>query len=290
MILINNKDFNALSSETNLRLNEFGFATTPGAIAKLFADILNRNISGFYEALGLNHVQAFVTTATGDFLSAIGVLLNCTRYTNESDDDFRKRITHQVLSLSMANETAIRLAALQADGVEDVILKRYSHGPGSFTVFPLVGSAFDIQTVLSDVEAAVLSVSSYGEKITIKAPTMKYIKLNVNLVFSINVTDVEKQNTAVTVREEIISYINSLPAGSPFIVNELTQRIMNENSSITIDSTGKTATYTYAKDNIINYSCTDFKINNQTCLLINQGARWDEKFAVSPDTNAIIVT
>jgi uncharacterized phage protein gp47/JayE len=283
MILISNKDFNSLSETTVTRLTEAGFTTTPGGIAKLFADILNQNISDFYETLTINHMQAFVTTATGEFLDAVGVLLNCTRKTDETDEDYRNRVTHQVLSLSMANETAIRLVVLQVDGVEDVILKRYSHGPGSFTVVPLINSSYDVATVLEAVEAAVLKVCSYGEKVIVKAPTIKYVKMTVSLVFSINTTDVEKQNTAVAVRENIIDYINSLSAGAPFLVNELTQRIMNQAASIT------SGTYDYSKDNIINYSCADFKINNQTCLLINQGARWDEKFAVSPDTNAITV-
>ena len=283
MILISNKDFSSLSETTMERLNAAGFTTTPGGIAKLFADILNKNISDFYDTLTINHMQAFITTATGEFLDAIGVLLNCVRKTDETDEDYRNRITHQVLSLSMANETAIRLTVLQVDGVEDVILKRYSHGPGSFTVVPLINVSYEVAAVLKAVEEAVLKVCSYGEKVVVKAPTIKYVKMTVSLIFSINTTDVERQNTAVAVRENIISYINSLSAGSPFLVNELTQRIMNMESSITGQS------YDYSKDKIINYSCADFKINNQTCLLINQGARWDEKFAVSPDTNAITV-
>ena len=42
-------------------------------------------------------------------------------------------------------------------------------------------------------------------------------------------------------------------------------------------------------DNIINYSCNGFKINNENVLFINQGSRWDERFAISPDENAITV-
>lgn len=287
MILINNKDFETLCNDTSKKLSENGFATTPGAIAKLFADILNKNISDFYGSLGLNHVQAFVTTAKGDFLDAIGVLLNCSRKNNENDEDYRSRITHQCLSLAMANETSIRLAVLSVPGVDDVILKRYSHGPGSFTIIPLINSSYNSNTIKSLVNDAVASVCSYGEKITIKLPSLKYIKLIISLAYSTNVTDVEKQNVAVNVREEIIKYINSLTTGETFIINELTQRIMNVQGN---SASGSNSTkYDYKKDEIINYSCTSFKINNQISLLINQGARWDEKFAVSPDADAIVV-
>lgn len=270
MILINNKSYTEICEQTYADFVANGFSTTPGAIAKLFADIINKNISGFYEALSLNHVQAFVTTATGDFLVAIGTLLNCSKVIGETDDDYRKRITHQCLSLAMANETSIRLAVLSVRGVEDVVLRRYSHGPGSFTVVPIVNTSNP--TVMADIEAILSDVASYGEKITIKLPMAKLVKVVISLIYSVSTTDVGKQNIAVKVREKIITYLNSLKTEQTLIINELTQRIME------------------VDDNIINYSCNDFKINNQNCLYINQGARWDERFAVSPDTDAIIVT
>lgn len=269
MILINNKDFNSLQEQTITKMQENGFSVTPGAIAKLFADILNKNISDFYEVLTLNHIQSFVTTSTGKFLDAIGILLNCTRLTGEVDSDFRKRITHQCLTLANANETAIRLAALSVNGVEDVAMRRYSHGPGSFTVVPIIAN--NDTTVLTSVKEAILKVSSYGEKITIKMPDYKLTKISISLIYSTNTSDVEKQNIAVSVREEIIKYINSLKTGESLIINELTQRIMQ------------------VDDNIINYSCGSFKINNENTLFINQGSRWDERFAISPDENAITV-
>lgn len=270
MILINNKSYSELCKQVYDDFVENGFSTTPGSIAKLFADIINKNISGFYETLTTNHMQAFVTTATGDFLDAIGILLNCIRKTDETDENYKKRITSQCLTLARANETAIRLAVLSVKGVDDVVLKRYSHGPGSFTVVPIINN--DNPSVLADIEAILLEdTASYGEKFTIKLPTAKLVKMVTNLIYSVSTTEVKKQNIAVKVREEIITYVNSLKTGQTLIINELTQRIMQ------------------VDDDIVNYSCTDFKINNQNCLYINQGARWDERFAVSPDTDAIIV-
>jgi hypothetical protein len=168
------------------------------------------------------------------------------------------------------DETSIRLAVLSVAGVKDVVLRRYSHGPGSFTVVPIVNSSNP--SVMSDIEDVLNDAASYGEKITIKLPTAKLVKIVISLIYSVSTTDVEKQNIAVKVREEIIKYINSLKTEQTLIINELAERIMD------------------VDDNIVDYSCNDFKINNQNCLYINQGARWDERFAVSPDTNAIIVT
>lgn len=270
MILINNKDFKSIQNQTYKLMSQEGFSTTPGSIAKLFADIINKNISDFYEALTINHMQSFVTTAKGKFLDAIGILLNCTRLTNETDIDFRARITHQCLSLANANETSIRLAILSIIGVEDVNMKRYSHGPGSFTIVPIITN--NDTSVLSKVKETVKKVSSYGEKTIVKLPDYKLIKISISLIYATNTTSIEKQNIAVTVREEIMKYINSLKIGETFIINELTQRIMQ------VDK------------NIINYSCNTLKINNVNTLFINQGSRWEERFAISPDENAIIVT
>lgn len=271
MNLINNKSFPELCEATIKKMKEEGFSVTPGAIAKLFADILNKNIANFYETLTINHIQSFVTTASGEFLEAIGILLNCIRITNENDDDYRKRIVSQVKVMAKANETAIRFAILQVEGVEDVVLKRYSHGPGSFTVVPVINNKYNTTKVIQAIRTNVLDECSYGEKVTVKLPLTKKIKMSVSLINSINTTDVKKQNIAVQVREAIIKYVNSLKVGETLIINELTQRIME------ID------------ENIINYSCNSFKINNKLCLYINQGARWDERFVISPDSDAITV-
>lgn len=270
MMLINEKDFKTLCNETDKLLNESGFSTTPGSIAKLFTDIINKNISNFYDTLTVNHMQSFVTTASGVYLDSIGTMLNCYRKEDEKDDDFRKRICHQTLSLSKANETAIRLAILSVENIEDVVLKKYSHGPGSLTIVPICK---DITiNKISEVEEAISDVVSCGEKVIIKSPSYKYIKININLSISLSTDDVQKQNIKTEVRQAILKYINSLRIGEPIMINELTQRIMQ------------------VDDRIINYSCDSFSINNKKCLFINQGCRWDEKFLISPDLNSVTVS
>lgn len=267
MVLINNKTFKELCEESDVRLNELGFSTTPGAFTKLFSDIINKHISDFYETLTINHMQSFVTTATGYYLDNIGIMLNCTRNANEEDDDYRKRICHQTLSLTKANETSIRLAVLNCDGVDDVVLKKYSHGPGSLTIVPVTKDV-SINNI-SAVEEAIQDVVSCGEKVIVKAPTFNYVKFNISLSLSLSIDDIVKQSIRNEVRQAIINYINSLKVGEVLIINELTQRIME------------------VDERIINYSCDSFSINNKKCLFINQSCRWDEKFIISPDLNSV---
>ena len=137
MIVLNTKTFDELKEEATSDLQTVGFNTSPGAIAKLFMNIVNQNISNLYDTLTVNHIRAFVTTADGAALDAIGVLVQCFRLKDETDDNFRYRIVNQCLTLATSNETAIRLTALTVEGVNDVILKPYSMGAGSFTVIVL---------------------------------------------------------------------------------------------------------------------------------------------------------
>ena len=267
MVLIHNKEFENIAKEVEKELNSVGFSTTPGSIAKLFADIINKNIAEFYEVLSVNHVQAFLTTATGQFLDSIGILLNCTRRVNEDDETFRRRISNQVLSLSKANETSIRLAVLSIEGVKDMVVRKYTLGPGSYTVIPVCEN--DDITLLSEVETIVKSTCSLGERVEVKKPKRKKVKLDIGLHYSIDVNDTEKQILSNLVRKEITNYINSLRISEPFIINELTERIMKVDSRI------------------LDYSCNKFSINNQVCLFINQGAMWDEQFKVSEDLESI---
>ena len=137
MIVLNTKTFDELKEEATSDLQAVGFNTSPGAIAKLFMNIVNQNIANLYDTLTVNHIRAFVTTADGAALDAIGVLVQCFRLKDETDDNFRYRIVNQCLTLATSNETAIRLTALTVEGVNDVILKPYSMGAGSFTVIVL---------------------------------------------------------------------------------------------------------------------------------------------------------
>lgn len=270
MILIHNKSFEQLSEQTDKALSELGFDVTAGSIAKLFSDIINKNTSDFYERLTTEHALAFLTTSSGQYLDMIGLLLDCKRLSDESDADYKKRISYQTRILAKANEVSIRLAVLSIDGIEDVKIKRYSHGPGSFTIVP-IGNIESKQKLNSLVEEVAAMEASCGERVIVKSPDFKYVKLDISLVVAPGVDDTIKQEIIVSVKDNIEEYIGSINLGDTLIINRLTEVIMG------------------TSQHIINYACNNFAINNQQCMFINQGSRWDEKFAISPDKESIIV-
>lgn len=271
MILMLNKTFEDLRLKAEAELVKIGFSIAPGAIAKLLLNIINAEIAGFYESLTVNHVQAFLSTATGDFLDAIGYLLNCRRLADEKDDDFRYRISKQILFTASANETAIRLAALSVPGIQDVVLKKFSYGSGSFTVLIITDKPVADASLVEAVRMNVDKVAGFGVKFDVTNPDLDVVKMKIQLSIKDSVSDGVAQDIRYLVRDRLKDYLTSRHIGEPLIINEITQRIMEVNSDI------------------VSYTCTDFRINNQLTVYVNQTCRWNERYMLSADPDAIII-
>lgn len=271
MIVLNTKDYEELSQEGIQELNNIGFNSSPGSIAKLFLNIINKSIADLYNTLTVNHLRAFVTTADNDALDAIGSLLQCFRETNESDDNYRYRITQQCLTLATSNYTAVRLTALTTEGVEDVVLQPYSMGAGSFTVIVLGNTEITDDSVLEAVRVRLLDVHGYGIRYNVVSPTLNYIKLTHILSFADNVSDADKQDIRYEVQQEVIDYLANLKIGETFNIDKMTQIIMN------------------VSPYIIQEQNKNFYINNEIALYTNQTSRWFERFTVSNDVDNVVI-
>jgi uncharacterized phage protein gp47/JayE len=271
MIVLNTKTFEELSAEGISALNSIGFNSSPGSIAKLFLNIVNSNIADLYTTLSVNHLRAFVTTADNDALDAIGSLLQCYRLKNESDDNYRYRITNQCLTLATSNYTAVRLTALTTDDVEDVVLQEYSMGAGSFTVIVITNSDVTPQEVLERVDARLKDVHGYGIRYNVVSPTLNYIKLTQQLYFTDNVSDIEKQDIRYSVQQVIMDYLANLKIGEMFNIDKMTQLIMNVSPYITQEQN------------------RSFYINNEKALYTNQTSKWFERFTLSNDVDNVVV-
>ena len=271
MIVLNTKTFEELKEEATSDLQAVGFSTSPGSIAKLFMNIVNKNIANLYNTLTVNHLRAFVTTSDGDALDAIGKLLQCTRLSNESDDNYRYRITQQCLTLATSNETAIRLTALTVDDVEDIILKPYSMGAGSFTVIVLSNEDVTSKDILESVKTKLLKVHGYGIRYNVVSPTLTYISIKQRLYLNENLSDIEKQEIKYEVQLKLSEYLNSLTIGEDIIIDKITQIIMN------------------VSPDIIQESNMGFWINGEKALYVNQSCRWFERFILSRETDNVVI-
>lgn len=271
MIVLNTKTFEELKNEATSDLQAIGFSASPGSIAKLFMNIVNKNIANLYNTLTINHIRAFVTTADGIALDNIGLLLQCFRMNNESDDNYRARIVKQCLVLATSNETAIRLTALTVDGVNDVILKPYSMGAGTFTVIVLSDDAITSDSILEAVRVKLLDVHGYGIKYNVVTPTLNYISIKQKLYIKENLSDIEKQEIKYNVQLALIEYLSKLGIGEDFLVDKVTQVIMN------------------CSPYILQESNLDFEINGEKSIYTNQSCRWFERFIVSNETDNVVI-
>ena len=271
MKVLNTKTFDELQEESLKELTAIGFSDSPGSIARLFLSIINKNIATLYKTLTVNHLRAFLSTSDGAALNAIGLLLQCKRTDNESDDDYRYRISKQCLTLATSNETAIQLAALCTDGVYDVKMKKYAMGAGTFTVIIIPDLTVDISTTLAVVTANVEKTVGYGIRFKVVTPTHTYVKFKFKLYLKDNVSDADAQTIRYDVQTAVSDYISKLDVGEDILIDKLTQVIMN------------------VSDSIISHQVLEFYINNAKALYVNQSCRWFERFALSSEIDNIIV-
>ena len=270
MIVLNTKTFDELTKESISDLEAIGFSTEPGSIAKLFMNIVNKNIANLYNTLTINHLRAFVTTSDGNALDNIGILLQCKRLKNESDDNYRYRITQQCLTLATSNETAIRLTALLVEGVRDIIVKPYSMGAGSFSVI-VITDELQSDEIIENVKKALQDVHGYGIRYNVITPTLTYVSIKHRLYINENLSDIEKQEIRYKVQEELSNYFNNLLIGAAIILDKITQIIMN------------------VSPEIIQEANIELKINGQKALYVNQSCRWFERFILAKEDDAIII-
>lgn len=270
-MLQNIKTYEQITQETEERLLELNINNNPGGIARLFLNIVNREIADLYETLSLNHANAFLSTATNSALDAIGTMLNCHRGLDESDDDYRDRISKQCLSLATANQTAIRLATLSVDGVVDVVLKPYVYGAGSFSLLVLIDAYNAAEDIMQRVRDAVEPIIGYGIKYEIIQPILKPVSLSLKLILKETVDTIQAQDIKYEVREAVRSYLLTRTIAEEITIAELTQRVMDVNQGIS------------------SFICEDMKINGVRVSFINQACGWNERFTTSSDPEAIII-
>ena len=270
-MLILNKDLKTIQNKTEKYFEEVGINITPGSIAKLFSSIINSEISEFYQTLTTYHMQCFVTTATGTYLEAIGKLLNCNRKESENDDDYRYRIINQILVGASANKTAITLAALSVNGVDNVVLVPFTKGAGSFDLYVVNSEGELSEDTINDVRNEVSKVVGYGINFNISEPIYKNVSLKIKLMFKNSLKYIDKDEIAQKVVINIYNYINNLDIGKEIVINQLSNIIMNSDSEIA------------------NFICEEFKINNTKCMFTNQYLKANEKFIIDSNYNSIIV-
>lgn len=269
MIVLEDVTFEKISSRCRDRLLAEGINAYPGSIAKLITDIISEEIAEIYTILSNDMVMRFISTAEGEYLDSIGILLNCTRKDLETDESYRSRMSNQTLSLEKANDTAIRMAVLARDDVDDVILQRWSHGPGTFSVLIIPNSnSVSEEDTITGVSELLESVAAYGIKYHVTTPYRREIKCRVKIHMS-EQTESEKMDTFLFIADAMKRKVNSLKAGEEFISSQLTKAILDVSKDI-------------SKAQFL-----EFRIDGKLCNYQDYNCRWNERFVISQEPEAI---
>lgn len=149
----------------------------------------------------------------------------------ETDTEFRFRISQFVRSSQGANEAAVRLAVLSAPGVADMIRMPYAYGPGSFkiTVIP-TGNRVPLAS-LNRIRAALEGTVAYGVFYTVEEPRYIPVSFSARLIprsNSVSVRPADRDAAEAAVR----LMLGNIRPGKTLVMNQLRAAILNSSSNI----------------------------------------------------------
>lgn len=273
-MLLQTKNYEELMEEAKILLPRNTPITnmSPGGIALTLLEIMNKQLSAYYNTLSINHALGFLSTAEGEYLDMIGRMMDCPRQENETDDNYRYRISKQVRTTAAANKMAIRLACLSIEGIKDVKMKRWVLGTGSFAVYLIGENPIISDELLEKAQKTIDEVQAFGNRGIAVKPEEVPIELKIRLVFNNKATQDDRRELALNARREVRMYIQNLSIGDNIIINEIIERVMS------------------VDDKIKNMNIYHFNLRNEPALLQDQEIYWDERVVEANKPNAIYVS
>ena len=214
--------------------SKLGINTTQdGSIAKAIVDATAEEIYYLYEQAKFMQDMSYVSTSTGEYLNKIAELVGISRDELESDENLKRRTTNSIFTLAGGNFVAIEEAILSVSGVAEYEFRKYSRGPGSFTVYiyPERGQTNEY-ALIQKVTNAISEVVSEGITFEVEVPESVIVDLQILLQFTDKSTEMEKRDIRNKVFSAITNYINAMKKNEMLIINELVQRTMDVSEKI----------------------------------------------------------
>lgn len=275
------KDYNVIMSNALARLeNSPVSGVSKGAVAKLLLAIFNEEfaksqdsgVDGFYDILKREIVQAVLSKAVGGNLDAIGNMMDCVRNTLESDENYRWRISQQLKNLATANEVAVKLACLSVAGVDDVIMKPYTYGTGSGSIYVVTSTPSLLDSIVPLVQTAAAKAGAFGSRIEVFKPRLVEVIFRARVIFYKDTLTADQKLLRSAIKGTVESYINSLLPGAPLDVPWLKETIAK-----TSDRISETVIY-------------ELYIDGEPVLPVTQQCAWNERFVVSSEADAVVIS
>jgi len=158
----------------------------------------------------------------------------------EGDSNFKFRIANQVFNAESANQTAVRMAALNVPGVADVTMLPFYRGVGTFDILIKATTPTVPESLLNAVREALFYKIAQGVSFDVRAPRETGISMSLNITLTNPIDSDAKKALQSTVQQVVMNYLDNLDISEDLIINEIVQRVMAIDDNIkNIGSAGK---------------------------------------------------
>jgi uncharacterized phage protein gp47/JayE len=178
----------------------------------------------------IHHNFTNYSASEGLLVTNVGLIDNGSRI--ESDTNYRFRIANQVLAAERANETAVRLALLSVPGVADIVLRPYARGIGSYDAIIRAVVPNTPDSVIEACQESLARVQAHGISGLALKPRLTGLSFQVSVSWRAEATQSDRDQIRGNIQQALSDYINNLPIGEPFIVNEAIERVMSTDTRI----------------------------------------------------------
>jgi hypothetical protein len=245
---------NRLETKTNIT------SFSAGSIAKSVLELYYEDMESLYQRIAKSEKRSRLSSASGQYLEEFGYLMNCDRPSEEDDEQYRARIHNQPVSQAKANETAVKQACRDVDGVNDVKIKRFARGIGTFDVYIISDNPDTPQTVVNQVQHAIETNQAYGMRGKAIKPKLVTVDIYAQYIFFDTASSSMKSDIRNQAEETLRQFFVNKELGSELVINNIIDILMD------IDNK-------FIKDVMIN----ELYLNKRQTIIDNKEFYWDER-------------
>jgi uncharacterized phage protein gp47/JayE len=139
----------------------------------------------------------------------------------ESDEEYRFRLTKALTSRYGSNTTSVEVASAITPGVSQVELLEYARGAGTFDVLLIPQGNKITESIKESTRRAIGQVAAFGVSFEVREPEYVAVKITLQLIFKLAVTDAQKESLKAQVQSNLLAYIANIPLGGELVINQL---------------------------------------------------------------------
>jgi hypothetical protein len=147
----------------------------------------------------------------------------------ETDDDFRYRISLYLQSRSTATQTSLQLAVLEVPGVQNVVFQNQA---GTYLAYVYGISPNIGENLLSMVQTALNNNTAYPLTGIAVAPDLVGISFATTVTFAANTSSTAQSAALIAAAQAAQTYTNNIAIDGTFVINQLAAAIISSSTTI----------------------------------------------------------